>query len=207
MNFKTIYRETMEPVKMDETMQRQIRQAVSAAAGARRPAGRDVVLRWAVAAAVVLAVIVVPRLESWRMGSSGPSRPEELQQPGSTQYDDLTALVKATGIALRQPQLPFAVEAAEYFSYPDGSVEIRWYGAEQQAVLRVAGGQQPLTVNDGSRELTAVTVDQQISVYLTPEADGYREAAWVDQGRAYTLSLSQSLDEAQWQALVASIYS
>lgn len=156
--------------------------------------------QWA-AIAACLAVVLAGALALPRL-MQGQEDPNVAVTNGIVEVASVEELSETLGFAVTEPALPFRVEKTVYLSYWKELAEITYSGEGQTAVYR-----QGLGTEDVSGDYEAYPTQTELemgdlAVTLKGESGVYVLAVWYDGECAHSLSLSQGVDEEDWQTLL-----
>lgn len=200
------YDEIMEHVTVTEQMHRRILSRMETAD--LNPSGyaaRGPVLRryWAAAAcaAVLLVSAVLPRYLSDCQTEPMPDHVETVSP--FTEVTSLEELEAAVGFPVEDlTELPFPVTETAYLAFGSDMAEIRYCGETETAVLRKA-----VETQDPSGDYTQYAEELVLdvdgtSVTLKGENGQYALALWQDGDYAWSLRLSEGMNQAAWQQIL-----
>lgn len=127
------------------------------------------------------------------------NEPPVLGNNDIVEVSSVEELSKTVGFEVGEPgNLPFESESVVYTAYWGGMAEIIYTNDEQTAAFRKGIGDDDVSGDYNSYELTnEISVDG-INAALKGSGETYTLAIWTDGGFSYSLSLSEGVGEAEW---------
>jgi len=118
---------------------------------------------------------------------------------GIVEVSSVEALSETVDFEVVEPgNLPFKPENVVYTSYWAEMAEIVYTNGEQTAVFRKGIGSDDVSGDYNSYELTGKISVNNINVTLKGNDEAYTLAIWTDGAFAYSLALSEEIDETAW---------
>lgn len=198
------YDELMSRIQVTDAMRARVLHRLEQEAPSSRSRSR---LRPALATAACLAVLaagisVLPRMYAQPLLPT-PSGPLTVI-PGFQDVSSAAELAEAVGFAVSDLQgLPFLVEQSTYTAYNGTMAQIRCEGVDQWALFRKSAGEED---NSGDYTVYAAQLSYNLdglAVTLKGDTqDSYLLALWTDGNYSYSLKLSASLSQSQWDNLI-----
>ena len=112
-------------------------------------------------------------------------------------------LSETVGFEVSEPgNLPFEPESVVYIAYWAEMAEIIYINDEQTAAFRKGIGSDDVSGDYNSYELTSEISVNDINATLKGNGETYTLAIWTDGEFAYSLSLSEGIEETEWISIL-----
>ena len=154
----------------------------------------------------ILALILAGALVLPGRLHMGAQSPPDTLAPGSSivEVDSIRELSDAVGFEVcGLDGLPFPVEEQTYTVYWQKLAEILYSSGTQSAVFRKSAGTADNSGDYRVFEDTDTLALDEAAVTLKGNGGGYTLASWTDGTFSYSLSLTEGLSGAEWQAMLA----
>lgn len=127
------------------------------------------------------------------------NEPPVIENNDIVEVSSVEELSKAVGFEVSEPgNLPFEPESVVYTAYWAEMAEITYSNDEKTAVFRKGIGSDDVSGDYNSYELTSKVSLNNIDVTLKGRNEKYTLAIWTDGEFAYSLSLSEGIEETEW---------
>ena len=204
------YNELMDKITVTEEMRQRVIKN-TASADLAEPVRNKVlwVPQWrkVISVAACFAVLMVGAITLPKVWEPQPSAPIEQGINDIAEYSSLEELAGVLGFPMESIEnLPFEVENTTYLSYWGQIGEIDYQGKDGEiAAYRKSVGTDD---NSGIYDEFASVIqikENNVTINLKGDSQGYTLGVWRDGTYAYSLSLSNGLDADAWHKMIAEI--
>lgn len=134
------------------------------------------------------------------------NKPPILGNNGIIEVSSVKALSETVGFDIIEPDvLPFEPNNIVYTAYWAEIAEVVYTSDEQTAVFRKGPGTDDISGNYDFYELTAEISVNNLNITLKAHGELYTLAIWTDGEFAYSLSLNEGIEEAEWIRILQTI--
>ena len=127
------------------------------------------------------------------------NEPPVIENNDIVEVSSVEELSKKVGFEVVEPgHLPFDPESVVYTAYWTEMAEIVYTNGERTAVFRKGIGPNDVSGDYNSYELTSVISVNNINATLKGNGETYTLAIWTDSEFAYSLALSEGMEEVEW---------
>lgn len=131
------------------------------------------------------------------------NEPPVIENNDIVEVSSVEELSKTVGFEVSEPgNLPFESESVVYTAYWAEMAEIIYTNDEQTAAFRKGIGSDDVSGDYNSYELTSEISVNDINATLKGNGETYTLATWTDGEFAYSLSLSEGIEETEWISIL-----
>lgn len=131
------------------------------------------------------------------------NEPLVIENNDIVEVSSVEELSKTVGFEVSEPgNLPFKPKSVVYTAYWAEMAEIIYINDEQTASFRKGIGSDDVSGDYNSYELTSEISVNDINATLKGNGETYTLAIWTDGEFAYSLSLSEGIEETEWISIL-----